>query len=157
VPGHFHAMIFWSIVPAGFATLYYMIPMLTGKMWYSNKIGWIHMVGYMIGTAMIVVGFDDLGLTGLIRRAEIFPLIPAYIIPEVVASAGAVIADVATLGWLGNLVLTLLKGRSANLANASIGEAINTIAMQLEVPKEITSGLDRINTKLNIIKIINKR
>ncbi|WP_246253044.1 cbb3-type cytochrome c oxidase subunit I [Acidianus brierleyi] len=109
VVGHFHAMIFFSIVPAGFATLYYMVPALTGRQWYSNKLGWIHMVGYVIGTVMIVVGFDDLGLEGLMRKAEIFPLIPAYITPEILASAGAFIADTATLLWLGNLVLTLLK------------------------------------------------
>jgi cytochrome c oxidase subunit 1/terminal oxidase heme-binding subunit I len=127
-------MIFWSIVPAGFATLYYMVPMLTGRQWYSNKIGWIHMIGYMIGTTMVIYGMDALGLAGLIRKAEIFPLIPAYITPEVIATVGAVIADVATLGWLGNLVLTLLKGRTGNFENLSVDEAVSTVAMYLSAP-----------------------
>jgi cytochrome c oxidase subunit 1/terminal oxidase heme-binding subunit I len=152
VPGHFHAMIFWSIVPAGFATLYYMIPMLTGRMWYSTKLGWIHMVGYMIGTAMVVVGFDALGLAGLIRRAEIYPIIPAYVTPEVVASVGAMIADFATLIWLGNLVITLLKGRSANIEGLSVSDTVTTIAMQLgyegpslnEISNKLTTAISRI-------------
>ncbi|MBW9141655.1 MAG: cbb3-type cytochrome c oxidase subunit I, partial [Candidatus Aramenus sp.] len=150
VPGHFHAMIFWSIVPAGFATLYYMIPMLTGRMWYSNKLGWIHMAGYMVGTAMLIVGFDALGVSGLVRKAEVFPLIPAYITPEVVATVGAFIADVATLGWLGNLVLTLLKGRTANFDGASVDEVVPTIAMSLGAPslKGATKPLNVVKSKV---------
>ncbi|MCY0882699.1 MAG: cbb3-type cytochrome c oxidase subunit I, partial [Acidianus infernus] len=147
VVGHFHAMIFWSIVPAGFATLYYMIPMLTGRMWYSTKLGWIHMVGYMIGTAMIIVGFDALGLAGLIRRAEIYPLIPAYVTPEVVASVGAMIADFATLIWLGNLVLTLLKGKTQNFEGVSLDNAVSFIASTLEAPR-----LDKIEVPLQSLK-----
>ncbi|MEW9492022.1 MAG: cbb3-type cytochrome c oxidase subunit I [Candidatus Aramenus sulfurataquae] len=150
VPGHFHAMIFWSIVPAGFATLYYMIPMLTGRMWHSNKLGWIHMAGYMVGTAMLIVGFDALGVSGLVRKAEVFPLIPAYITPEVVATVGAFIADVATLGWLGNLMLTLLKGRTANFDGVSVDEVVPTIAMSLGAPslKGATKPLNVVKSKV---------
>lgn len=133
-------MIVFSIVPAGFATLYYIIPMMTGRMWYSNKLGWMHMVGYMIGT---VIGFDDLGLEGLVRKAEIFPLIPAYITPEVIASTGAIIADAATLVWLGNLLLTLFRGRSVNFDEASVGDVISTVGMALQAPN-IETGLTRI-------------
>ncbi|MEM0168954.1 MAG: cbb3-type cytochrome c oxidase subunit I [Metallosphaera sp.] len=148
VPGHFHAMIFFSIVPAGFATLYYMVPMLTGRMWYSTKLGWLHMVGYMIGTAMIVYGFDNLGLAGLTRRAEIFPNTPVYVSSEIISAVGAFIADAATLVWLGNLVLTLLKGRTANLEGLSIGETISTVALQLNAPELNTSGLNKFPSHL---------
>jgi cytochrome c oxidase subunit 1/terminal oxidase heme-binding subunit I len=129
-----------------------MVPMLTGRMWYSTKLGWIYMVGYMIGTAMVVVGFDALGLAGLIRRAEIYPIIPAYVTPEVVASVGAMIADFATLIWLGNLVITLLKGRSANVEGLSVSDTVTTIAMQLgyegpslnEISNKLTTAISRI-------------
>jgi cytochrome c oxidase subunit 1/terminal oxidase heme-binding subunit I len=147
VPGHFHAMIFWSIVPAGFATLYYMIPMLTGRMWYSNKLGWIHLVGYMIGTAMVIVGFDALGLAGLVRKAEIYPLISAYVTPEIIASLGAMIADTSTLLWLGNLVLTLLKGKTQNFEGVSLDNAVSFIASTLEAPR-----LDKIEVPLHNVK-----
>jgi len=126
VVGHFHAMIFWSIVPAGFATLYYMIPMMIGKNWYSNKLGWMHFVGYLIGTTMIIIGFDALGVTGLIRKPEIYPLISDYVTPEILASIGAIIADLATLLWLINLLLTFIKGKNINVQ--SINQAISIIA-----------------------------
>jgi len=105
------------------------------------------MVGYVIGTVMIVVGFDDLGLEGLMRKAEIFPLIPAYITPEILASAGAFIADTATLLWLGNLVLTLLKGRTGNFENMNVNAVISTIAMSLQIPQ---------NSELTIINKVKK-
>jgi cytochrome c oxidase subunit 1/terminal oxidase heme-binding subunit I len=131
--------------------------MLTERMWYSNKLGWIHLVGYMVGTAMVVVGFDYLGISGLVRRAEIFPLTPVYVIGELVASAGAVIADVATLLWLGNLVITLLKGRTTRLEGLSVGEVISTVAMQLEVPKEITADIGKIGERLNLVKVFTRK
>ncbi|ARM74782.1 cbb3-type cytochrome c oxidase subunit I [Acidianus manzaensis] len=156
VPGHFHAMIFWSIVPAGFATLYYMVPMLTGRMWYSTKLGWIHMIGYMIGTALVIVGFELEGLAGLIRKAEIFPLIPAYVTPEVMSTVGAFIADFATLLWAGDLVLTLLKGRTVNYEGVSVDNVVNSIAMSLGAPTlaEIKNDLkiSRIEKTLRIAR-----
>jgi len=54
---------------------------------------------------MVVLGFEELGLTGLIRKAEIFPLSHTLIPAELVASIGAFIADVATVVWLVNLLL----------------------------------------------------
>jgi cytochrome c oxidase subunit 1/terminal oxidase heme-binding subunit I len=121
--------------------------MLTERMWYSNKLGWIHLVGYMVGTAMLIVGFDALGVSGLVRKAEVFPLIPAYITPEVVMTVGAFIADVATLGWLGNLVLTLLKGRTTNFDGVGVDEVVQTVVMLLEAP-----SLNGATKPLNVVK-----
>ena len=61
------------------------------------------------------LGFDELGLTGLIRRAETYPLSQTFVTGELMASVGAVIADVATVLWLVNLVLTLVKGSVVNV------------------------------------------
>jgi len=121
--------------------------MLTGRMWYSNKLGWIHLVGYMIGTAMVIVGFDALGLAGLVRKAEIYPLISAYVTPEIIASLGAMIADTSTLLWLGNLVLTLLKGKTQNFEGVSLDNAVSFIASTLEAPR-----LDKIEVPLHNVK-----
>jgi len=103
-----------------------MIPMMIGKNWYSNKLGWMHFVGYLIGTTMIIIGFDALGVTGLIRKPEIYPLISDYVTPEILASIGAIIADLATLLWLINLLLTFIKGKNINVQ--SINQAISIIA-----------------------------
>lgn len=128
VVGHFHGFILLSIVPAGFAVIYLMIPMMTGRSWYSSRLMWIHFYGYLVGSSMVVLGFDELGLTGLIRKAEIFPLSQTFIPGELVASIGAFIADVATVVWLVNLVLTLVRGRTANIE--SLTDSFTVITMQ---------------------------
>ncbi len=69
------------------------------------------------------------------QKAEVFPRTPVYVSPEIISAVGALIADAATLAWLGNLVLTILKGRTANTEGLSIGEVINTVALQLGAPE----------------------
>jgi cytochrome c oxidase subunit 1/terminal oxidase heme-binding subunit I len=101
----------------------------------------------MIGTAMVIVGFDALGLAGLVRKAEIYPLISPYVTPEIIASLGAMIADTSTLLWLGNLVLTLLKGKTQNFEGVSLDNAVSFIASTLEAPR-----LDKIEVPLNNVK-----
>ena len=66
---------------------------------------WIHFYGYLVGSSMVVPSFDELGITGLIRKDEIFPLSHTFIPAELVASIGAFIADVASVVWLVNLLL----------------------------------------------------
>jgi heme/copper-type cytochrome/quinol oxidase subunit 1 len=132
VVGHFHGFILLSIVPSGFAVLYIMIPMMTGRSWYSSKLMWAHFYGYLVGALMVVLGFDELGLTGLIRRAETYPLSQTFVTGELMASVGAVIADVATVLWLVNLVLTLVKGSVVNVdsitASANLVMQTSTIS-----------------------------
>lgn len=128
VVGHFHGFILLSIVPAGFAVLYIMLPMMTGKSWYSTKLMWIHFYGYLIGASMVVIGFDELGLTGLIRKAEVYPLTSTFISGELIATAGAIIADLATTIWLFNIVLTLVKGE--NVVSNSLQDSINIVMAQ---------------------------
>jgi heme/copper-type cytochrome/quinol oxidase subunit 1 len=115
VVGHFHGFILLSIVTSGFAVLYIMIPMMTGRSWYSSKLMRAHFYGYLVGALMVVLGFDELGLTGLIRRAETYPLSQTFVTGELMTSVGAVIADVATVLWLVNLVLALVKGSVVNV------------------------------------------
>ena len=131
VVGHFHGFILLSIVPAGFAVLYLMVPMMTGRSWYSTKMMWIHFWGYLIGASMVVIGFDELGLTGLIRKEEIYPLSSAFVSGEVIATIGAIIADLATVVWLANVVLTLVKGK--NVVVSSLDQSISIIMVQSTV------------------------
>ncbi|MUN28428.1 cbb3-type cytochrome c oxidase subunit I [Sulfuracidifex metallicus] len=154
IVSHFHQMIYWAIVPAGFAVLYYMIPMMTGRMWYSNKTAWIHYAGYMLGTVMIIVGFSMVGIGGLVRKELIFPLIPVYIFGEVLSTVGAVIADVATIGWLINLVLTLVKGKPVELEGQELPQVINTVAMSFKAPDKIDMR-QLVSSPANLVKKLN--
>ncbi|EZQ03222.1 oxidase [Candidatus Acidianus copahuensis] len=133
VPGHFHAMILLSIVPAAMAVLYFMIPMMSGRQWFSGKMAWTHFVGYVTGSILLIMGMELEGMEGLIRRAEIFPRIPSLIFAENLATVGAIIAQLATLVWFLNLVATLVKGRPVNLEGMSVGSLINTVAMSLDL------------------------
>ncbi|BBL48182.1 cbb3-type cytochrome c oxidase subunit I [Metallosphaera sedula] len=132
VVSHFHAMILLSIVPAAMAVLYFMIPMMTGKQWFSSKMAWVHWIGYVFGSVLFIVGYELQGFEGLVRRAEIYPRVPSLITAEVISTVGAVIAELATLVWFLNLVLTLVKGRNMNLEGVGLGQLIGTVGAALE-------------------------
>ena len=138
VVGHFHAFILLSIVPAGFATLYLMLPMMTGRQWYSTKLAWAHFYGYLVGSAMVVLAFDELGLSGLVRKAEVYPLTTSFVSGEVIATIGAAVADFATVLWVINVLLTLTRGRQVSVG--SLQESINLIMAQTAVDG---AGLER--------------
>jgi len=48
------------------------------------------------------------------------------------ATAGALIAELATLVWFLNLVMTLVKGKLLRAEGLGLGQLINTVAMQLD-------------------------
>ncbi|MCG2884682.1 MAG: cbb3-type cytochrome c oxidase subunit I, partial [Sulfolobales archaeon] len=111
VVGHFHAMILLGIVPAAMAVLYVMIPMMSGRQWFSAKMAWVHYIGYVVGSILFDIGIETAGLDGIVRRAEIYPRYPLLVSAENLATVGAIIAQLATLVWFLNVVLTLVKGR----------------------------------------------
>jgi terminal oxidase heme-binding subunit I len=147
-------MILLSIVPAAMAVLYFMIPMMTGRQWFSSKMAWFHWLGYVIGSVLFVVGYELQGLEGLIRRAEIYPRIPSLVDAEVLSTVGALIAQVATLVWFLNLVLTLVKGRTARLEGLSVGQLINTVASSLGWEGE-SINISTLFSKIMIKKAIS--
>jgi len=157
VVGHFHAMILIGIVPAAMAVLYFMLPMMTGRTWYSIKAAWIHFWGYLIGSALLIIGLELLGLDGILRRAEIVPRVPYIINAENLATVGALIAELATLVWFLNLVMTLIKGRVLKAEGLSLGQLINTVAMQLDW-SNTGFNLKNIEVKFNhLVKTANSK
>lgn len=145
VVGHFHAMILLGIVPAAMAVLYFMIPMMTGRQWYSSYLAWVHWIGYVVGSVILIIGFELMGFYGIVRRAEIYPRFPALINAENLATVGAIIAGIATLVWFVNLVATLIKGRTARLEGLGLGELINTVAMSLDLT---SAGFEFKNSRI---------
>jgi len=161
VVSHFHAMILFSIVPAGFAALYLMLPMMTQRSWYSAKMAWAHFWGYLIGTIMLIVGFSELGISGLIRKEEVYPLSPAFIDGQILATIGSTIADIATTVWLVNVVLTLVKGRVSYGESVSLGEVTNSLVMTFSGDYDIVSngvikGFNLVKTELEKIGIAHR-
>ncbi|EQD53165.1 cytochrome c oxidase subunit I, partial [mine drainage metagenome] len=70
---HFHAIVILGIVAGGFAFLYAMFPILTGRQWVSPLLARIHFALTAIGGVTIVLMFDQLGSLGVLRRAVIVP------------------------------------------------------------------------------------
>ena len=131
VVGHFHAMILLGIVPAAMAVLYVMIPMMSGRQWFSAKMAWVHYVGYVVGTILFDIGIETAGLDGIVRRAEIYPRYPLVVTAENLATVGAVIAELATLVWFLNVVLTLVKGRIITAQGLGLPQLVGNIGLAL--------------------------
>ena len=131
VVGHFHAMILLGIVPAAMAVLYVMIPMMSGRQWFSAKMAWVHYIGYVVGSILFDIGIETAGLDGIVRRAEIFPRYPLVVSAENLATVGAIIADLATLVWFLNVVLTLVKGRVMTAQGVGLPQLVGNIGLAL--------------------------
>jgi len=70
------------------------------------------------------------------------------------ATVGAIIAQLATLVWFLNLVMTLVRGRLVRLEGMSLGQIAGTVAASLEWSWDLTS----FTPSLRFIKIHgNKR
>jgi terminal oxidase heme-binding subunit I len=131
VVGHFHAMILLGIVPAAMAVLYVMIPMMSGRQWFSAKMAWVHYIGYVVGSILFDIGIETAGLDGIVRRAEIYPRYPLVVTAENLATVGAVIAELATLVWFLNVVLTLVKGRIITAQGLGLPQLVGNIGLAL--------------------------
>jgi terminal oxidase heme-binding subunit I len=131
VVGHFHAMILLGIVPAAMAVLYVMIPMMSGRQWFSAKMAWVHYIGYVVGSIIFDIGIETAGLDGIVRRAEIYPRYPLIVSAENLATVGAVIAELATLVWFLNVVLTLVKGRVITAQGLGLPQLVGNIGLAL--------------------------
>jgi terminal oxidase heme-binding subunit I len=131
VVGHFHAMILLGIVPAAMAVLYVMIPMMSGRQWFSAKMAWVHYIGYVVGSIIFDIGIETAGLDGIVRRAEIYPRYPLIVSAENLATVGAVIAELATLVWFLNVVFTLVKGRVITAQGLGLPQLVGNIGLAL--------------------------
>ncbi len=131
VVGHFHAMILLGIVPAAMAVLYVMIPMMSGRQWFSAKMAWVHYIGYVVGSILFDIGIETAGLDGIVRRAEVYPRYPLIVSAENLATVGAIIAELATLVWFLNVVLTLVKGRVITAQSVGLPQLVGNIGLAL--------------------------
>jgi heme/copper-type cytochrome/quinol oxidase subunit 1 len=110
VVSHFHAMLLLFILPAAFAGAYVTLPLLTGRRWISRRLGTIHFVLTTVGMAGFVFSLEELGLLGLLRRAEIFPRVPAIVLGEELATVFALVIGAGQIAFLANLILTVFRG-----------------------------------------------
>jgi terminal oxidase heme-binding subunit I len=125
VPGHFHAMIILMIVPALFALLYLLIPMVTGRAWYSVGLSWAHFWLTLVGAAGISVFFDALGLDGILRRSMIYPRTGDVVLDEIGATVFALVFGVGQVFFVLNTTGTLFRGKPLRvLSGASFKQTV---------------------------------
>jgi len=110
IVGHFHYIVFNTIVMAYFAGIYYWFPKLTGRM-YSENWGRLHFGLVFIGANLNFFPMFPLGLQGMLRRVSSYD--PQYADWNVLASLGAFFLGVSTLPFIVNIIVSWMQGTPA--------------------------------------------
>lgn len=110
IVGHFHYIVFNTIVMAYFAGIYYWFPKFTGRM-LSEGWGKLHFALTFIGANLTFFPMHPAGLQGMLRRASSYD--PQYTGWNVLASLGAFLLGVSTLPFIVNIIVSWMQGTPA--------------------------------------------
>jgi heme/copper-type cytochrome/quinol oxidase subunit 1 len=108
IPSHIHIMMALFTVGGFFGVLYFILPSIIHRAWYSKTLAWINFWGWQIGMALLVIAFNNAGFFGAIRREVAWPAV--YQIYYQVAAIGGWIAGFSATALLVNLALTVFLG-----------------------------------------------
>jgi heme/copper-type cytochrome/quinol oxidase subunit 1 len=128
VLGHFHAMTVLAIAAGGYALVYAVFPILTGRRWFSSALARAHFVFTAIGGAILVLAFEQLGTLGVLRREYILPIVPAITLYQVILFGGIVVILVGQLFFVANGALTVFRGELFSASGLSFDEAVRSAA-----------------------------
>ncbi|MEM3094913.1 MAG: cbb3-type cytochrome c oxidase subunit I, partial [Nitrososphaera sp.] len=122
VVGHFHLMLMGTVSMAFTAFLYYLFPLITGRM-YSERLAQVHFIMAFAGIAIVFLTQHVLGLYGMPRRVLDYLPLPEYIIMNQIASAGAWVAGIGYAIMVANFIRNSGYGKPANMEDPfGIGE-----------------------------------
>ncbi len=114
VVGHFHFNGLDGIVFAGFGVLYWILPEISSKQWYSKTLGEIHFWGSIIGGFGLAFTFTAMGYIGIPRRQYLpfnpglpFTITLNYQFYLDVAFFFAIFVAAAQIPFIWNLLKTL--------------------------------------------------
>lgn len=124
VVGHFHAMIDLMIVPAAFAMIYLLQPLIMRRGWYSKRLAWLHFWFTLAGGAGIAVFMDAIGLQGVLRRSMTFPLVGSVSFDEVALTVSALIFGVGQVFFVMNVVGSMYRGKELNFNGLSLSDSL---------------------------------
>ena len=134
VLSHFHTMTILAISAGGFALLYAVFPILTGRRWFSAALARAHFVMTAVGGVAIVLAFDQLGSLGVLRREVIVPILPAITLYQIALYGGIIVILSGQLFLVANGFLTVFRGELFSAAGLSFDEAVR-LAAQSTMPK----------------------
>jgi len=122
VVGHFHLMLMGTVTLAFTAFIYYLFPLITGRM-YNEKAAQIHFILAFVGIILVFITQHILGLYGMPRRVFDYLPLPPYIIMNQIATIGAWIVGPSYLLMVINLVKSAGSGKLARMEDPfRIGE-----------------------------------
>lgn len=110
VVGHFHYVIYGTIVLGIYAALYHWFPKITGRMYYEG-LGKLHFALTFLGTALTFVPMHFAGLLGMPRRVASYD--PEFAFWNVLASLGGFLLGISTLPFILNVVSSWILGEQA--------------------------------------------
>jgi len=109
---HFHYNALCGIVLAGFGFLYWVLPELTNRKWWSKRLGEVHFWGTIIGAFGMVTDFAIMGYIGVPRK-EFAPVVPVLPFTDIyspyllVAASFAFVIAFSQLPFIYNLIKTM--------------------------------------------------
>jgi len=128
VLGHFHAITILSIVAGGYALLYAIFPILTGRQWFSAALARLHFLFTVVGGVTIVLAFEELGALGVLRREFILPIVPAITLYQMILYGGIIVILAGQLFFVANGALTVFRGEVFSASGLSFDEAVRRAA-----------------------------
>jgi heme/copper-type cytochrome/quinol oxidase subunit 1 len=142
VVSHFHFMGLDGIILAAFGVLYWILPEISGKQWYSKTLGEIHLWGTSIGGFGLAGTFALLGFMGVPRRLfapiqQSLPFTAIYYDPLLLALFFALFVALAQIPFIWNIIKTL-QGPTTTKSNV-IPEIEAKVPSPLPAP--ITRGI----------------
>lgn len=133
VLGHFHALTVLAIAAGGYALLYAVFPILTGRSWFSPWLARVHFLFTAVGGTILVLAFEQLGTLGVLRRSFILPIVPEITLYQLILFGGIIVLLVGQLFFVANGALTVFRGTLFSAKGLSFDEAIRKAA-QSTVP-----------------------
>ena len=125
---HFHAFTVLSITGGGMALAYAFFPILVGRFWYSPVLSRIHFAFTAIGGSGLLLFFDELGNSGILRREVIFPAVGSVPLYQLGLLVSIVVILVGQLFFVLNAVLTVFRGRIVAADRLGFAEVVRAAA-----------------------------
>jgi heme/copper-type cytochrome/quinol oxidase subunit 1 len=152
IVSHFHFMALDGILLAAFGVLYWILPEISGKQWYSKTLGEIHLWGTAIGGFGLAGTFALLGFMGVPRReyAPIqasLPFTQIYYDPLLAALFFALFTAAAQIPFIWNILKTL---QSPTTTKSNVIPAIETpVPAPLPTPitRELTPSFSQVASR----------
>lgn len=112
VVGHFHYVVFGSVVFAAYAGLYFWFPKATGRM-LDDRLGKVHFWTLFLGFHLTFLVHHWLGIKGMPRRVADYSPTDGFTTLNTVSTAGAFLLGASQLPFFYNVWKSYRKGERA--------------------------------------------